>query len=285
MKLRPDQPVTFGDEDRDFYIQQVHRTKPFGRTNHYHPTYEIYYLASGERVHFIDQRTVRLTAGNLVLVSKHVVHNSSDIGPPEHERVVINFSDAFLGAGHPLHDPLLFGAFARRSVLLKLNSQERFFVEQLLAKMVAEAAQERPGRELYLRVLLTELLLFAARHPVDERPETPDQQSPLHQKITEIAAYINGHFTAKLMLPDLARRFFVSPYYLSRSFKAVTGFTLIEYVNLTRIREAQRLLRETELKIIAVAERTGFESAGHFDRMFKKLTGTTPLQYRKLSRL
>ena len=63
------------------------------------------------------------------------------------------------------------GAFAHRAVLLKLNPQERVFVEQLLGKIVAEAAQERPGRELYLRVLLTELLLFAARHPVDDRPE------------------------------------------------------------------------------------------------------------------
>ncbi|MBM7565211.1 helix-turn-helix transcriptional regulator [Paenibacillus sacheonensis] len=285
MKLIPDQPVTFGDEEGDFHIHQVHRTKPFGRVNHFHPTYEIYYLRSGERVHFIDRRTVRLVAGDLVLVNKGVVHNASDIGPPEHERIVVNFSDAFLGAGHPLHDPLLLGPFAHQACVLKLSSQERVFVEQLLAKLVAEAAQRRPGREVYLRVLLTELLLFAARHPIDDRPEDGGQRDSLHRKITEVAAFIGGSFATKLTLPDLAGRFFVSPYYLSRSFKAVTGFTLIEYVNLTRVREAQRLLRETNLKVISVAEQTGFESAGHFDRMFKKLTGTTPLLYRKLNRL
>ncbi|QHT62960.1 AraC family transcriptional regulator [Paenibacillus lycopersici] len=285
MKLKPDEPFTFGDEDGDFYIQQVHRTKPFGRMNHIHHTYEIYYLLSGERVHFIDRRTVRLTAGDLVLVSKGVVHNSSEIGSPEHERIVINFSDGFLGTGHPLHDPLLLAPFAQQARVFRLSAQERVFAEQLLGKMIAEADQQRPGCEVYLRLLLAELLLFAARHPVDERPESPGQQNPLHQKITEIAAFIGANYAAKLTLPELAKRFFVSPYYLSRSFKAVTGFTLIEYVNLTRIREAQKLLRETDLKIIAVAERTGFESAGHFDRMFKKLTETTPLLYRKLNRL
>ncbi|MFC4812713.1 helix-turn-helix transcriptional regulator [Paenibacillus sp. GCM10023250] len=285
MKLIPDKPFTYGDEDGDFYIQQVRRTKPFGRTNHDHPTYEIYYLAAGERVHFLDRRTVRLTAGDLVLVNKHVVHNSSDLGPPEHERIVVNFSDAFLGADHPLHDPVLLAPFARQAAVLRLSAQERAFAEQLFAKMVAEAAHERTGREVYLRLLLAELLLLAARHPAEEPKDVAAAQSPLQRKIAEVVAHVNACYETKLTLAELAGRFFVSPYYLSRSFKAVTGFTLIEYVNLTRIREARRLLRETDLKIIAVAERTGFESAGHFDRVFKKLTGATPLLYRKLNRL
>ncbi|MCA0755877.1 helix-turn-helix domain-containing protein [Paenibacillus sp. N4] len=41
----------------------------------------------------------------------------------------------------------------------------------------------------------------------------------------------------------MAGRFFVSPYYLSRKFKQCTGFGFPEYVQLVRIREAQRLLR------------------------------------------
>ncbi|WP_219833914.1 AraC family transcriptional regulator [Paenibacillus sp. R14(2021)] len=285
MKLIPDMPITYGDEEGDFYIQRVHRTKPFGRTNHYHGTYEIYYLVSGERVHFIDGRTVRLTAGALVLVNKQVVHNASDLGPPEHERIVINFSDAYLGTGHPLHDPLLLKPFERQTCLLKLHSQEQVFMEQLLGKMIAEAAHRRPGFETYLRVLLTELLLFAARLPVQEQQESQDPHSPLHRKIAEVMQFIGDHYETRLSLPDIAKRFFVSPYYLSRSFRTVTGFTLIEYVHLTRVREAQRLLRSTDLKIILIAERTGFESTGHFDRIFKKLTGTTPLLFRRMNRL
>lgn len=284
MKRMADRPFTYGHEDGDFYIQHVHRTKPFGRLNHVHRSYEIYYLAAGERVHFIADRTVRLTAGDLVLVSKGVVHNASDIGPPEHERVVVNFSDAFLGADHPLHDPLLLEVFREPSCLLRLSAQERAFAERLFDRMIAEAARLQPGHELYLRLLLTELLLFIARHPLDNRREAPAELGPPQRKIAEIVAYINASFAQKITLPDLAKRFFVSPYHLSRSFKTATGFTLIEYVQLTRVKEAQRLLRETDLKVIVVAERTGFESAGHFDRVFKKRTDSTPLAYRKLNR-
>ncbi|SDX45726.1 AraC family transcriptional regulator [Paenibacillus sp. CF384] len=287
MKLTVDEPLSYGDEEGDFYIQHVHRTKPFGRNNHFHPTYEIYYLVSGQRVHFIEDRSYSITSGDLVLVNKQVVHNSSEHGPPEHERIVINFSDAFLGTEHPLYDPLLLQPFGHNALLLHLTPQEQVFVRQLLGKMITESSEQRPGFESYLRLLLTELLLFAARlpAPADSDAAKAEQPTALHQKISEVALHINEHYDTKLALADLAKQFYMSPYYLSRSFKTVTGFTLIEYVHLTRIREAQRLLKETDLKVIVVAERTGFENTGHFDRIFKKMTGLTPLAYRKMNPL
>ncbi|REE85287.1 AraC-like DNA-binding protein [Paenibacillus taihuensis] len=292
MRLIADEPLSYGDEEGDFFIQQVHRTKPFERENHFHRTYEIYYQMSGQRYHFIDDRSYTIEAGDLVFVSKHVVHNSAPFGPLEHERIVINFSDAFLGEGHPLHHPALFGLFEGNARLLRLGAQEQQFIGELLGKMVKETVECRLGFETYLRVLLTELLLFAARQPVmqEERDGSSELQSavaagsPLQHKISEVVQHINEHYDTKLVLADLAKRFFMSPYYLSRSFKVITGFTLVEYIHLTRVREAQRLLRETELKVIAIAELTGFENTGHFDRIFKKVSGMTPLGFRKSGR-
>ena len=78
------------------------------------------------------------------------------------------------------------------------------------------------------------------------------------------------------------KAFFISQYYLSRSFKQVTGFTFIEYLNSVRIREAQRLLRETEKQVIQIAHMVGFNNISHFGRIFKAITKYTPLQYRKI---
>ena len=47
------------------------------------------------------------------------------------------------------------------------------------------------------------------------------------------------------------------------------------------IKEAQKLLRETDLKIINIAERVGFTQIAHFNKTFKKITDTTPLKYKK----
>ena len=80
------------------------------------------------------------------------------------------------------------------------------------------------------------------------------------------------------------QRFYLSPYYLSRLFRRVTGQSIVDYINGRRIEAAQRLLESTDLNISAVAEQTGFASAAHFRRVFRETMGTGPLQYRKSHR-
>ena len=79
----------------------------------------------------------------------------------------------------------------------------------------------------------------------------------------------------------MAARFYISPYYLSRLFRRVTGQSIVDYINNRRIDAARRLLKNTELSISDIAEQTGFASAAHFRRVFRDVMGISPLQYRK----
>jgi transcriptional regulator GlxA family with amidase domain len=76
----------------------------------------------------------------------------------------------------------------------------------------------------------------------------------------------------------------MSPYYISRMFKEVTGFSFVHYLNLIRVKEAQRLLQRTEMKITDVALSVGFDNFSHFGKTFKSITQTTPREYRKQQR-
>ncbi|TVY07617.1 AraC family transcriptional regulator [Paenibacillus cremeus] len=287
--------LNYGAEEDDFYIQHVKRTEPFERTNHYHGTYEIYFLLAGQRTYFIKDRSYLISPGDLVFVDKLDLHKTQDVGEPGHERIVINFSDRFLGMSqaksdftpgkeHPLYTPALFAAFSQSTPVFRLKLQEQIFVQQLMNKMTQELKDKATGYETYVKLLLMELLLFAGR--CAERQETAafEQASPMHKKISEVIRHINDKFDEPMTLAGLSEKFYMSPYYLSRAFREVTGFTFVEYVNTTRIKEAQRLLKETKLKIIEIADAVGFENIAHFGRMFKKLTGLTPLEYRKLNR-
>jgi AraC-like DNA-binding protein len=84
-------------------------------------------------------------------------------------------------------------------------------------------------------------------------------------------------------LNNIADRFFISPYYLSRMFKTVTGMKLMEYVTLVRVFEAQNLLRHSQWKVRDIACKAGFPTTSHFNRVFKKVTELTPSQYRQVS--
>ena len=82
-------------------------------------------------------------------------------------------------------------------------------------------------------------------------------------------------------ISEPTRPLYISPYYLSRLFRRVTGQSIVDYINARRIEAAQKLLETTELSIGSVAEQTGFASAAHFRRVFRETMGVGPLQYRK----
>lgn len=79
----------------------------------------------------------------------------------------------------------------------------------------------------------------------------------------------------------LAQKFFISSYYLSHQFKDVTGFTLTDYIQMTKVRNVQAMLINTSIPITEAALNCGFNSFSQFNRVFRKHIGLSPSQYRK----
>ena len=115
----------------------------------------------------------------------------------------------------------------------------------------------------------------------EHRAQSAADARPRNETVEQICAYLAANYQQKFSLTDVAARFYLSPYYLSRLFKRVTGQSIVDYINNRRIEAAQKLLETTELSISAVAEQTGFASAAHFRGVFHEVMGTGPLQYRK----
>ena len=70
----------------------------------------------------------------------------------------------------------------------------------------------------------------------------------------QICAYLAANYQQKFSLSEVAAKFYISPYYLSRLFRRVTGQSIVDYINGRRIEAAQKLLETTELSIGTVAE-------------------------------
>jgi AraC-like DNA-binding protein len=263
-----------------FYFQHIRRSGAFERTQHLHELYEVYYLYEGQRMYFVRDRSYLVLPGDLVLINRQDVHATADSGKPGHERVVINFSADFL---QPLPEeaPYLLDAFEQESPVLRLDLKVRREVEDILSRMAREAGRSALGQMFALRGLLAELLLFTARFVHTNRVAAPEHVSPLHRKMSDIVRYLNEHYAEPIRLDELSARFDISPAYLSRMFKEITGFSLVEYVQLVRVREAQRRLETTHDKVITIAEQVGFGSLVQFGRVFRQLVHTTPLRYRQ----
>lgn len=276
-------PFSFTAEKDGFHLHHSIRKDTFNmKQNHSHDSYEIYYMRAGERYYFIKDRSYHVKKGDLVLIQPNVLHKTMEANSPHHERILINFKDYFM---EPMYRSILEDLFDvfEEGPILHPDARELIMIESIVEKMLREQRQTEYGTEGYVRLLLGELLLLIYRHiqHSDSRSKNSEHPTSLHRKVSDIVKYINEHFREPMSLKELSGHFHISPYYLCRIYKEVTGFGVIEYVNSLRVQEAQKLLKSTKMSVTGITEQVGFDSSTHFGRIFKSACGMSPLQYRK----
>jgi AraC-like DNA-binding protein/mannose-6-phosphate isomerase-like protein (cupin superfamily) len=273
----------FHDPSGHLYIEHIKRRGHFSMTaNHFHNYYELYYLCEGDRMYFIRDRAYRVRAGDLVFIDRHVLHKTSDTGMPDHERIIVNVYPEWIEAAYSDHADLLLAPFRSEFPILTLPPQQLAAVRRIISEMSGEMQRQEPGCSISLRHAVIQLLLLSARSLAAGEPAQIEPVTPIHGKITKVVRFLNDHYAEPLSLTGVAEHFSMSPYYLSRIFKSTTGFAFSEYINLVRLKEAQRLLRETDDSVTEIAWRSGFENFSHFGKAFKKMAGVSPRAYRNL---
>ena len=89
------------------------------------------------------------------------------------------------------------------------------------------------------------------------------------------------HFAQHHDIPFYAERLHISPVYLSRVVRQVTGRTVVDYINQMLLMEASYLLQTSQLSITQIADRLHFADTPSFSKFFLRLNGMSPKEYRK----
>ena len=113
---------------------------------------------------------------------------------------------------------------------------------------------------------------------------SPESSDTCSVRIARAREYVGGHLEEKISNEKLAAVACLSPAYFARRFKNETGLTPGGYVRWARLREAKRLLRDTELPLSEIAYRCGFCSQSHMTVLFGSDVGVTPKQFRTQNR-
>lgn len=98
--------------------------------------------------------------------------------------------------------------------------------------------------------------------------------------ISQIKQYIDQNYTGNITLNTLSEKFYVNSSYVSRLFKQELGENFVDYLTGKRMKEAIKLLRNTEMHVYEISENIGYGNPKYFSQLFKKHTGMSPREYR-----
>lgn len=131
------------------------------------------------------------------------------------------------------------------------------------------------NRFIEIKELIEELCLYTAKYISDLKKKDS------FNLIYELQKYIAKNYSKPLKLQDLAEQHYINPVYLGQLFKKKTGMYFNEYLHHIRIKEAQKLLRRTDMKVSDIANTVGYKDIEYFTNKFKAITKTVPSVYKK----
>ncbi len=101
------------------------------------------------------------------------------------------------------------------------------------------------------------------------------------ERILKVLIYIQNHLDEALSLEKLASLAHFSEFHFHRIFSANTGESVKSYVRRLRLERATSDLAFTDLPIIQIAERAGYDTQQSFHRAFKEAFHETPKTFRE----
>lgn len=101
-----------------------------------------------------------------------------------------------------------------------------------------------------------------------------------YELLNDMVKYIEANLEEKIEYKKLAKIVGVSEYSLQRIFIFLTGISISEYIRKRRLSKAYEELKESNIKIIDLAIKYGYDSPISFSRAFKKYFGMTPSECR-----
>jgi transcriptional regulator GlxA family with amidase domain len=145
--------------------------------------------------------------------------------------------------------------------------------------------EEDFGREAALKV--AQWLVLYLKRPGGQSQSSPHlaAQKCGSPTMQELQMWIIEHLAEDLSVHQLAARTNMSDRNFARQFKNETGFTPADFVDLSRVDAARRLLEDSDLPLKRICSLCGFGTPSHMRRAFLRRVSVPPGAHRERSRI
>jgi len=218
------------------------------------------YLVQGEARYTIDNQTVDLVPGSLLVLPRGSIRK----GITYPDRLMHCFSVDFIlqnAKNQDIAPPFpLFSMPGRQEDIVHL------FHELSFAWLNKSPGYIIKSRGLFLQILhrFLELIVFSA------------DSSAGDSRITRAIRYIAAHYSERLSVKMMAEVAGLNPTYFGKLFRQEMGVGFNRYLIQIRVRNAADMLACGEYKVTDIAEACGFTDVSHFYKQFKLIKGFPP---------
>lgn len=255
---------------------------------HWHDHFEIIIMEKGNAVFHIDSQPYKVGKGDVLIVPSGGLHVGYSITEEQISYTSIVFHASLFNewAGDPLHEqcivPYLDNVY-QFPVKISPQDAENSGYACLLEGIMAEFRSKQPAYQLVIKNKLHLLFtLLSRRYLPHSRASKPKERFSFNrERFKPLLEHLESHFADKMTIDAAAKTVNLNPYHFCKTFKKLTGRTFIEYVNVCRMDEAERLLRESGLTVTEISGLVGCDNPNYFTKLYKQYKGSTPSQARK----
>ena len=175
-----------------------------------------------------------------------------------------------------------------KQFFLSLTVDEMNELEPIFLSLVStnnDIPNNKVIRISYALYLISKLSAFIGKSHEKIMSDVKNNRNALSTFIIKTMDYMNENYMEKITIDDLSKMANMSRATYLRHFESLNKKTPNEYLTEIRIREACKLLKETNYSIYLISEKCGFFDPSHFSKTFKKYKNVKPLTYRKNTNL
>ncbi|MCR5585533.1 MAG: AraC family transcriptional regulator [Lachnospiraceae bacterium] len=265
------------------FVERAVRVPSF-RMNyeHLHSYVEFFCLKTGNCTYYVNGKEFHLAPGDIFIAAPGESHCTKYEGTVLCERTVIYCDLPVLGKEYlDSHIDLINKLSVSGKVLVIKKGMDQ--IDTLIDSMLTENNIPDDYSVENLILLFKQILLWIQRYGIFIY-EQVDTGKGFDEDIESTMRLVAEEYANTITLEDAAARINLSPTYLSKKFRHVTGKTFSEYVNYIRLRQATQMLLTTDDSVTEIATKCGFNSSNYFKDCFKKRFGVSPRTYRTQSK-
>lgn len=249
---------------------------------HIHDEAEFLYMLKGSVSVIINDTAQTVEAGNVLIINRLVPHYFYDFADRS-EYILFHFKPHITYDNKKINIKYLEPFYHTKSFTYHLANNNYGYTADIAdcIKEIYQNFNQEFAYELIIQSLLIKLLYLLNKNNVfSATAKEANVKTKATKRIASLQKYIYNHYAEELTVSFACEFSQLDYHYFSKFFKQETGKTFVEYVNMIRLNQAQKMLTQTTLTVHYIAQSVGIPNVTYFNRLFKQHCGKTPKEYR-----